>query len=54
MLLENYRKVINYLEDFPEWRDKFESDISKLFAFSNTRFDAPEIYELINQQKIFK
>jgi hypothetical protein len=54
ILLQNYKNILEDLEAFPLWKEKFENDISKLFAFNNTVFDTPEIYELINQQKIFK
>lgn len=54
ILLDNYKKILDDLEDFPLWKEKFENDVMKLFAFSNTVFDTPEIYKLIDQQKIFK
>jgi hypothetical protein len=54
ILLENYKKIVNDLEEFPLWREKFESDVSKQFAFSNIIIDLPEIYALVDRQKIFK
>jgi hypothetical protein len=54
ILLQNYKNILEDLEAFPLWKEKFEIDIGKLFAFTNTVFDTPEIYELIDQQKIFK
>jgi DNA polymerase III delta prime subunit len=52
--LNNYKRILEDLDEYPLWREKFEGDISKLFAFTNTIFDTPEIYELVDQQKIFK
>lgn len=54
VLLENYKKIYKDLADYPLWQQKFETDVSKLFAFSNIIFDVPEIYELVDRQKIFK
>ncbi len=54
ILLENYKQVLNDLSDYPLWQEKFELDVSKLFAFSNIVVDFPEIYELVDRQKIFK
>ena len=54
ILLGNFKRILDDLSEFPLWREKFEHDISKLFAFTNTIFDTPEIYELVNQQKVFK
>jgi hypothetical protein len=54
VLLTNYKTILNELNDYPLWKQKFELDVSKLFAFSNIVFDVPEIYELVDRQKIFK
>lgn len=54
VLLENYMRIHKDLKDYPLWQEKFEIDVSKLFAFSNIIFDVPEIYELVDRQKIFK
>lgn len=54
VLLGNYRAVKAALADYPLWSEKFENDMSKLFAVLNINFDTPEIYDLIDQQKIFK
>ncbi len=54
ILLANYGKILEDLKEFPMWREKFEHDVMKVFAFTNTVFDTPEIYGLIDQQKIFK
>ena len=54
ILLENYKNILEDLKEFPMWREKFEIDIGNLFAFTNTVFDTPEIYGMIDQQKIFK
>lgn len=54
ILLDNYKVICEALKDYPLWKEKFESESSKLFAYNNTIFDTPDIYELINQQKIFK
>jgi hypothetical protein len=54
ILLQNYKNVLEDLKEYPLWREKFENDIGKLFAFTNTVIDIPEIYQLVDQQKIFK
>jgi hypothetical protein len=54
ILLENYQTILNDLKDYPFWQEKFQLDISKLFALSNIVIDLPEIYELVDRQKIFK
>ncbi len=54
VLLDNYKRILEDLKEYPLWKDKFENDIVKLFAFTNTVFDTPEIYALVDQQKIFK
>jgi hypothetical protein len=54
ILLANYHSILNDLKDYPLWLEKFQLDISKLFAVSNIVIDLPEIYELVDRQKIFK
>jgi hypothetical protein len=54
VLLDNYKKILDDLKEYPLWREKFENDVIKLFAFTNTVFDTPEIYQLVDQQQIFK
>ncbi len=54
ILLQNYKNILQDLKEYPLWMEKFENDVGKLFAFTNTIFDTPEIYELVDQQKIFK
>ncbi len=54
VLLQDYKYILDNLKDYPLWQEKFENDVSKLFAFSNIVFDVPEIYQLVDRQKIFK
>jgi len=54
IILSNYRNILHELNDYPEWKNKFINDVSKQFAFSNIQQNFPEIYKLIDQQKIFK
>jgi hypothetical protein len=54
ILLQNYKSILEDLKEYPLWKEKFEIEVGKLFAFTNTIFDSPEIYELIDQQKVFK
>ena len=54
IIIENYHVLLEYLNDFPLWKDKFENDVSKIIAYSNIKSRLPQIYEYIDQQKIFK
>lgn len=54
VLLSNYKNILDDLKEYPLWQEKFESDVCKLFALSNIVFDVPEIYDLVDRQKIFK
>lgn len=54
IIIENYKTLLNALNDYPLWRLKFVTDVSKIIAFSNIKTHLPQIYEEIDQQKIFK
>ncbi len=54
IIIENYKIVLEGLQDFPLWRAKFENEVSKIIAIANIKSRLPQIYEFIDQQKIFK
>jgi hypothetical protein len=54
IIIENYKIILDALKDYPLWREKFVIDVSKIIAFSNIKTHLPQIYEEIDQQKIFK
>lgn len=54
VLIENYKKIMISLEDYPLWKEKFEVEAKKLFAYSNILNDFGGVYEIVQQQKIFK
>ena len=43
ILCENYRVIYDSLHNYPEWQRKFETDVGKLFAFSNIQDKSPEV-----------
>mmetsp|Transcript_29353 Transcript_29353/g.30464 ORF Transcript_29353/g.30464 Transcript_29353/m.30464 type:complete len:233 (-) Transcript_29353:95-793(-) len=53
-LINNYVMIDAALEEYPVWKEKFSSEVSKLFAFSNILKHNPEIYSILSQQKLFK
>lgn len=53
-LIENYKTILDALKDYPLWKVKFENDVSKIIAYANIKSRLPQIYEYIDQQKIFK
>ena len=53
-LIQNYIKITEALTKYPEWKTKFEFEISKQLAFINIQKNFPEVYTLVQQQKIFK
>lgn len=54
IFINNFIAISEALDDYPEWKNKFILDISKQFAFINIQKDAPDVYKLIQQQKLFK
>lgn len=54
IIIENYKTILEGLKDYPLWREKFENDVSKIIAYANIKSRLPQIYEYIDQQKIFK
>jgi len=54
VIIHNYKMILDGLKDYPNWKQKFEEDVSKIIAFSNIKSRLPQIYEFIDQQKIFK
>jgi len=54
IIIENYKTIVEGFEDYPLWKDKFVNDVSKIIAFANIKSRLPQIYEYIDQQKIFK
>lgn len=54
IIINNYLIIIEALDEYPEWKSKFQLDVSKQFAFMNIQKRFPEIYGLIQQQKLFK
>jgi len=54
LLIKNYKIILDELKDFPLWKNKFENDVSKIIAYANIKSRLPQIYEYIDQQKIFK
>lgn len=53
-LIQNYKIICDDLKDYPDWLAKFETEAKKLFAYSNVLGDYPEVYSIVQQQKIFK
>ncbi len=54
ILIDNYKTILEGLKEYPLWKVKFENDVSKIIAFANIKSRLPQIYEYIDQQKIFK
>jgi len=54
ILIDNYHTILENLRDYPLWKEKFENDVSKIIAIANIKSRLPQIYEYIDQQKIFK
>ena len=53
-IINNYKKIRDALDDYPLWKAKFITDVSKIIAFSNIKSNLPQIYAEIDQQRIFK
>ena len=54
IIISNYKKILDALKDYPLWRVKFVTDVSKIIAFANIKSNLPQIYAEIDQQRIFK
>lgn len=54
IIINNYLIILEALEEYPEWKEKFQVEIAKQFAFMNIQRRFPEVYGLIQQQKLFK
>lgn len=52
--INNYKIIVKDLEEYPLWQTKFINDTSKQFAFANIQKFYPQVYELVQQQKLFK
>jgi hypothetical protein len=54
IIINNYVIILEALEEYPEWKEKFQNEVTKQFAFMNIQRRFPEVYSLIQQQKLFK
>ncbi len=54
IIINNYQIIIEALEEYPEWKEKFHNEVAKQFAFMNIQKRFPEVYSLVQQQKLFK
>lgn len=54
VIIDNYKTILEALKDYPDWRQKFVTDVSKIVAFANIKSRLPQIYDQIDQQRIFK
>ena len=54
IMTNNYKIIMNSLEDFPHWQEKFQIDFSKQISYSNIKKNFPVIYEIVQQQVVFK
>ena len=45
--IQNYKKIIQSLENFPEWKLKVKGDIDKLVAYANIKEAFPEYYDIL-------
>ncbi len=54
IIIHNYKMILDSLKEYPCWKEKFENDVSRVIAYSNIKSRLPQIYEFIDQQKIFK
>ena len=46
-LCDNYRIIYESLSNYPEWQRKLETDIGKLFAYSNIQDKSPEVFDIL-------
>jgi hypothetical protein len=54
VLINNYKIIKQGLRDYPEWQAKFKLDVEKQFAFINILKNFPDVYEVQDQQRLFK
>ena len=54
VLINNYKNIREALVDYPEWQAKFKLDVEKQFAFINIQKNFPDVYEVQDQQRLFK
>lgn len=54
IIIENYKIIVEGLKEYPLWKTKFVNDVSKIIAIANIKSRLPQIYEYIDQQKVFK
>lgn len=54
ILIENYSKITEALNDYPEWQQKFKQDINKQLSYANIQQNHPEIFKVIDQHRAFK
>lgn len=54
ILLDNYCYITDALADYPEWKEKFVTDINKQISYANIQQNYPEIYDVIDQHRAFK
>lgn len=54
IIINNYVIILEALDEYPEWKEKFQVEITKQFAFMNIQRRFPEVYGLVQQQKLFK
>lgn len=54
IILQNYKLIYEALNDYPLWQVKFDNEAKKMLSYSNILGDFPEVYSIVQQQKIFK
>jgi hypothetical protein len=47
ILIDNYKTIHTSLGNYPEWKYKFESDVSKVLEMTNIYDQSPEIFEIL-------
>ena len=45
--IENFKRIIIALENYPEWKAKAKEDVNKLLAYGNMKEHFPEFYEIL-------
>ena len=46
-LCGNYKVIFDSLSAYPEWQKKLETDIGKIFAYSNIQDHSPEVFAIL-------
>ncbi len=54
IIIQNYKLIYEDLKDYPLWQLKFDTEAKRLLSYSNILSDFPEIYSIVQQQKLFK